>query len=87
MKVVKRVRKKEDYMNMLNYLVLSLYTMHPPRRRVDYSLMKISNNMNDDKYNYLDLKKVNLKSKLKNKNYDVHFLKTFYNEPIEKVKK
>ena len=51
--------------------------MHPPRRRVDYSLMKISNNMNDDKYNYLDLKKVNLKSKLKNKNYYVHFLKTF----------
>jgi len=24
------------------------------------------------------------KSKLKNKNYDVHFLKNFYNEPIEK---
>ena len=24
------------------------------------------------------------KSKLKNKNYDVHFLKTFYYEPIEK---
>jgi lysine/ornithine N-monooxygenase len=24
------------------------------------------------------------KSKLKNKNYDVHFLKSFYNEPIEK---
>ena len=34
MKVVKRVRNKEDYMNMLNYLVLSLYTMHPPRRNV-----------------------------------------------------
>ena len=24
------------------------------------------------------------KAKLKNKKYDVHFLKTFYNEPIEK---
>jgi len=24
------------------------------------------------------------KSKLKNKNYDVHFLKTFYNEPLQK---
>jgi lysine/ornithine N-monooxygenase len=81
--------------------------------------MKISNNMNDDKYNYLDLKKGQFvfnnyktqgkynqvvvpieddlmkvielylnnhpeKSKLKNKNYDVHFLKSFYNEPIEK---
>ena len=118
-KVVKRVRNKEDYNNLLNYVVLSLYTLHPPRRNVDYSLMKISNNMNDDKYNYLDMKKgqfvfnnyktqgkyntvvvpieENLmkiiklyinnhpeKSKLKNKNYNVHFLKSFYNEPIEK---
>ena len=118
-KVVKRVRNKEDYNNLLNYVVLSLYTLHPPRRNVDYSLMKISNNMNDDKYNYLDMKKGQFvfnnyktqgkynqvvvpieedlkqvielylnnhpeKSKLKNKNYDVHFLKTFYNEPIEK---
>jgi len=108
-KVVKRVRNKEDYNNLLNYVVLSLYTLHPPRRNVDYSLMKISNNMNDDKYNYLDLKKGQFvfnnyktqgkynqvvvpieedllkvielylnnhpeKSKLKNKNYDVHFL-------------
>ena len=108
-----------DYNNLLNYLVLSLYTLHPPRRNVDYSLMKISNNMNDDKYNYLDLKKGQFvfnnyktqgkynqvvvpieedllkvielylnnhpeKSKLKNKNYDVHFLKSFYNEQIEK---
>jgi hypothetical protein len=118
-KIVKRVRNKTDYNNSLNYVVLSLYTMHPPRRNVDYSLMKISNNMNDDKYNYIDLKKGQFvfnnyktqgkynqvvvpieedlmkvielylsnhpeKSKLKNKNYDVHFLKSFYNEPIEK---
>jgi hypothetical protein len=118
-KVVKRVRNKEDYNNLLNYLVLSLYTLHPPRRNVDYSLMKISNNMNDDKYNYLDMKKGQFvfnnyktqgkynkvivpiendlmqvielylnnhpeKSKLKNKNYNVHFLKTLYNESIEK---
>ena len=47
-KIVKRVRNKEDYNNLLNYLVHSLYTLHPPRRNVDYSLMKISNNMNDD---------------------------------------
>ena len=118
-KVVKRVRNKEDYNNLLNYVVLSLYTLHPPRRNVDYSLMKISNNMNDDKYNYLDLKKGQFvfnnyktqgkynqvivpiendlmqvielylnnhpeKSKLKYKNYNVHFLKTLYNESIEK---
>jgi len=118
-KVVKRVRNKEDYNNLLNYVVLSLYTLHPPRRNVDYSLMKISNNMNDDMYNYLDMNKQQFvfnnyktqgkynqvvvpieenlmnvimlylnnhpeKSKLKNNNYNVLFLKTFYNEPIEK---
>jgi len=118
-KKIKRVRNKEDYNNLLDYVVLSLYTLHPPRNNVDYSLMKISNNMNDDKYNYLDMKKGEFvfnnyktqgkyntvvvpveedlmqvielysnnhpeKAKLKNKNYDVHFLKSFYNEPIEK---
>jgi hypothetical protein len=81
--------------------------------------MKISNNMSDDKFNYLDIDKQQFifnnyktngtynsvvikienelmqvislylsnhpeKSKLKNKNYDVHFLKTFYNENIIK---
>jgi hypothetical protein len=118
-KVVKKVRNKEDYMNLLNHMVLSLYTMHAPRRNIDYSLMKLSNNMSDDKFNYLDIDKqqfifnnyktqgkynsvvVNIedelmkvislylsnhpeKSKLKNKTYNIHFLKTFYNEDIIK---
>lgn len=118
-KVVKNVRTKEDYNNLLNYLVFSLYTKHAPRRNLDYSLMKISSNMSNDKFNYLDLNKQEFvfnnyktqgkysqvvvpiekdlmqvislylskhpeKSKLKNKNYNVHFLKTFYNENIEK---
>jgi len=118
-KVVKKVRNKEDYMNLLNYMVLSLYTMHAPRRNIDYSLMKISNNMSDDKFNYLDIDKQQFifnnyktngtynsvvikiedelmkvislylsnhpeKSKLKNKTYNIHFLKTFYNEDIIK---
>jgi len=47
-------------MNLLNYMVLSLYNMHAPRRNIDYSLMKISNNMSDDKFNYLDMDKNNL---------------------------
>ena len=38
-------------------MVLSLYTMHAPRRNIDFSLMKISNNMNDEKFNYLDIVK------------------------------
>ena len=117
-KVVKKVRNKEEYNILLNYLVLSLYTLHPPRRNIDYSLMKISSSMNDDKFNYLDMDKEQLifnnyktqgkynsvivsinnevmkvislylsnhpeKSKLKNKNYNVHFLKSFYNEDIK----
>jgi hypothetical protein len=118
-KVVKKVRNKEDYTTMLNYMILSLYTLHVPRRNIDYSLMKLSNNMNDDKFNYLDMDKKQFifnnyktqgkynsvvvpiedelmkvislylknhpeKGKLKNKNYNVHFLKTFYNEDIIK---
>jgi hypothetical protein len=81
--------------------------------------MKISNNMSDDKFNYLDIDKQQFifnnyktngtynsvvikiedelmqvislylsnhpeKSKLKNKTYNIHFLKTFYNEDIIK---
>jgi hypothetical protein len=118
-KVVKKVRNKEDYNILLNHMVLSLYTMHAPRRNIDYSLMKISNNMSDDKFNYLDIDKQQFifnnyktngtynsvvikiedelmkvislylsnhpeKSKLKNKTYNIHFLKTFYNEDIIK---
>jgi hypothetical protein len=118
-KVVKKVRNKEDYNILLNYMVLSLYTMHAPRRNIDYSLMKISNNMSDDKFNYLDMDKQQFifnnyktngtynsvvikiedelmnvislylsnhpeKSKIKNKTYNIHFLKTFYNEDISK---
>ena len=42
---------------MLNYLILSLYTLHAPRRNIDYSLMKLSNDMKGDKFNYLDMDK------------------------------
>ena len=41
-------------------MVLSLYTLHAPRRNIDYSLMKLSNYMSDDKFNYLDMDKNNL---------------------------
>ena len=81
--------------------------------------MKLSNNMSDDKFNYLDMDKKQFifnnyktqgkynsvvikiedelmkvislylsnhpeKSKIKNKTYNIHFLKTFYNEDIIK---
>ena len=38
-KVVKKVRNKEDYNILLNYMVLSLYTMHAPRRNIDYKYL------------------------------------------------
>ena len=47
-KVVKKVRNKQDYMNLLNYMILSLYTMNAPRRNIDYSLIiwiLINNNL------------------------------------------
>ena len=100
-------------------MVLSLYTLHAPRRNIDYSLMKLSNDMKDDKFNYLNMDKKQFifnnyktngkynsvvvpiedelmkvislylsnhpeKSKLKNMTYNIHFLKTFYNEDIIK---
>ena len=99
-------------------MILSLYTLHAPRRNIDYSLMKLSNDMKDDKFNYLDMDKKQFifnsyktqqkyrpvvvpiedesnliiskyslwKSKLKNKKYDVHFLKLSIMK-ILKVKK
>ena len=42
---------------MLNYLVPLLYTLHASRRSIDYSLMKISNDMKDDKFNYYAMDK------------------------------
>ena len=41
---------------MLNYLIISLYILQAPRRNIDYTLMKISSDMTDTNFNYLDLK-------------------------------
>ena len=119
LKIVKKIKTKEDFNNLLNYVVLSLYTLHKPRRNIDYTLMKISNDTSNDEFNYLDMNRQififnnyktkgkydkvivpiedNLfdiiklylsnhpdKSKVKNKNYNVHFLVNSYNEPINK---
>lgn len=46
---------KKDYAAVLKYLVFSLFTKIPPRRNIDYTLMKISNDMTDTDFNYLDL--------------------------------
>ena len=56
LKVVKKAKNKDDYNKILDYLILCLYTMHAPRRNIDYTLMKISNDISDKSFNYLDLK-------------------------------
>ena len=50
-------KSKESYEKLLNYMILSLYVLIPPRRNLDYVLLVISNDMTDKKFNYLDLDK------------------------------
>lgn len=48
----------DDYNKILDYLILSLYILHPPRRNKDYQLMKIIKSYKQDmtnENNYLDL--------------------------------
>lgn len=52
----KAPKNKDSYENVLNYLILSLYTLQAPRRNIDYTLMKISSDMSDTKFNYVDVK-------------------------------
>jgi len=60
-KEVKRIRvshiTKKDFNTVLNLVVFSIFTKTPPRRNIDYTLMKISSNMSDSKFNYLDIDK------------------------------
>jgi integrase len=53
--VPKKIKSKEDYDAVLNFMIMSLYVLQAPRRNIDYTLMKISSEMSDKKYNYLDL--------------------------------
>jgi len=54
--VPKKIKSKEDFDAVLNFMIMSLYVLQAPRRNIDYTLMKISSDMSDKKYNYLDLK-------------------------------
>ena len=51
-------KNKEGFDKVLNYLILSLYTLNmAPRRNIDYTLMKVSSDMTDTNFNYIDLQK------------------------------
>ena len=54
--VPSKIEISSHYDKLLNYLLLSLYTMLPPRRNIDYSMMFISNDMTNTNHNYLDIK-------------------------------
>ena len=53
--VVKKANNKKEYDNLLNLTILSLYFLQAPRRNTDYTLMKISSDQSDSKFNYIDL--------------------------------
>ena len=85
-KVVKKVRNKDDYNILLNHMVLSLYTLHAPRRNIEQFIF--NNYKTQGKYNSVVIenedelmKVISLylsnhpeKSKLKNATYNIHFL-------------
>ena len=63
----KRKIDKQLFKKLLNYMILSLYTLIQPRRNKDYSLMRISSNMDDTNFSYLVIdKKNNMKFILNN---------------------
>lgn len=57
----KRKINKEESDDLINFMILSLYTLIQPRRNKDYALMKISNNTEDDNFNYLVINKNSMK--------------------------
>jgi hypothetical protein len=48
-------KSKASYEDLLNYMILSLYVLTAPRRNIDYSLLRMSSDTHDTKFNYLDL--------------------------------
>ena len=65
----KRKIDKQLFKKLLNYMILSLYTLIQPRRNKDYSLMRISSNMDDTNFNYLVIDKKNNNMKFLLNNY------------------
>lgn len=51
-----KIATKTDYDNLLNYLLVSLFTLIQPRRNIDFTMMYISNDMTDTSKNYLNIK-------------------------------
>jgi hypothetical protein len=58
LQVIKGKRKltEEMYSELLDLVILGLYTLMPPRRNIDYIYMKIGDNSDDPAFNYVDIK-------------------------------
>lgn len=59
-KLEKKKLTDAEFQELLNWVVLSLYTLNPPRRNLDYQYMVIVKKYSDEldkMYNYLDLEK------------------------------
>lgn len=57
LKKLKKSKGDDRFENLLNFVVLSLYVLIPPRRNQDYLRMKITNKPEGVNDNFLDLKK------------------------------
>jgi hypothetical protein len=90
----KRSCTPEDFLTLTAYLIISLYTLIPPRRNKDYSLMRVVNNYTPDLdvgFNYYDCTKKkfifnNYKTSKKYGRYDLsvpNALKTVINKYLK----
>lgn len=72
----KKSHNMDDLQQMQNYIILSLYTLIPPRRSLDYTEMKIKNIIPEDNY-------------IEKNNFVFNKYKTskFYNQQREKITK
>ena len=50
-----KIKNNDLKSNIFHYLVLAIYFLQPPRRNIDYTLMKISSDTSDKNFNYLDI--------------------------------
>jgi integrase len=55
----KKLKSEKQFNTLLDYVILSLYVLVPPRRNIDYQKMMITKNINDNREdtNILDLSK------------------------------
>jgi len=51
----RKTLSEQEYQRLLQYIVLSLYYLTPPRRNSDYQNMKFGDSSDSSEYNYIDI--------------------------------